>query len=161
MLSIKGEPPVAVVKPVRLRSVADCVQLTRDRVESELTACRRHTETCWFARTSTPVSILHVATQFKRMPTVEYISADFSGVFAPVNGTNNLDVSWPFLVWSAISVGRTELLHLVQYGECSLLEMVYRAAILFANLRDDGCGQVRRSEAYLGLDPSESRTFLD
>jgi len=89
------------------------------------------------------------------MPTVEYIAEDFAGTYAPVNGTNNLNISWPFLVWSAISVGRAGLLHLVQYGEYSLLEMVYRAAILFANLRDDGYGQIRRSEAYLGLDPSE------
>ena len=89
------------------------------------------------------------------MPIIEFVATDFSEPLAAINGANALHVSWPFLVWSAISVGRAGLLHLVQYGEYSLLEMVYRAAILFANLRDDGYGQIRRSEAYLGLDPSE------
>src|SRR5580700_5513283 len=117
-------------------------------------ALEEYSEACGVEGASSSLPLPNVA-QLNHMPTVEYIAEDFAGAFAPVNGANNLDVSWPFLVWSAISVGRAGLLHLVQYGEYSLLEMVYRAAILFANLRDDGYGQIRRSEAYLGLDPSE------
>ncbi len=86
---------------------------------------------------------------------INYVADGFPKPFADVNGTSALKVSWAFLVWSAISVGRAELIHIVQYGEYSLLEIVYRAAMIFANLREDEAGQIRRSEAYDGLDPSE------
>jgi hypothetical protein len=66
-----------------------------------------------------------------------------------------MDLSWSFLLWSAISVGRAELIHLFRYGTFSLFEIAYRAAILFANLCDNGAGKIRRSQAYDGLDPSE------
>jgi hypothetical protein len=58
-------------------------------------------------------------------------------------------------VWSAISVGRAELIHIVRYGQFSLFEIAYRSAIIFANLCDDGAGRIKRSQAYDGLDPSE------
>lgn len=89
------------------------------------------------------------------MPSIDYIADSFPIPLAAVNGSHTLNVSWPFLIWSAISVGRAELIHIVQYGEYSLLEIVYRAAMIFANLRQDEAGQIRRSEAYDGLDPSE------
>jgi hypothetical protein len=75
--------------------------------------------------------------------------------FAAVNGTRDLGLSWPAIVWAAISVGRAELPHLFRHGQFSLFEIVYRSALIFANLCDDGSGQIRRSQAYEGLDPSE------
>lgn len=89
------------------------------------------------------------------MPTVAYRAEGFPAPFAALNGAADLELSWPFLVWSAISVGRGELFHIVRYGEFSLFEIAYRAAMIFANLCDNGAGRIRRSEAYDGLDPSE------
>jgi hypothetical protein len=89
------------------------------------------------------------------MPRVAYNAGGFPQPFMSVNGASDLELSWPFLVWSAISVGRAELLHIVRYGEFSLFEIAYRAAIVFANLCNNGAGRIRRSEAYDGLDPSE------
>lgn len=89
------------------------------------------------------------------MPSINYIANGFPGPFAAVNGTHTINVTWPFLIRSAISVGRAELIHIVQHGEYSLFEIVYRAAMIFANLRQDEAGQITRSEAYDGLDPSE------
>jgi hypothetical protein len=40
---------------------------------------------------------------------------------------SDMDVSWPFLAWSAISVGKAELLHIVRYEESSLFAIAYRA----------------------------------
>jgi hypothetical protein len=89
------------------------------------------------------------------MPLINYVAEDFPEPFAAVNGTNTLNVSWPFLVWSAISVGRAHLFDLFQYGQYSILEMIYRATMVWANLREDASGTIVRSEAYIGLDPSE------
>jgi hypothetical protein len=89
------------------------------------------------------------------MPKIAYTADGFPAPLDTVNGASDLELSWSFLLWSAISVGRAELLHLFRYGQFSLFEIAYRAAILFANLCDNGAGRIRRSEAYDGLDPSE------
>lgn len=89
------------------------------------------------------------------MAKVAYRAEGFPGSFVALNGTADMEVSWPFFVWSAISVGRAELFHIVRYGEYSLFEIAYRAAIIFANLYQGGGGRFERSDAYDGLDPSE------
>jgi hypothetical protein len=89
------------------------------------------------------------------MPDIAYEADGFPAPFAAVNGAADLELSWPLIIWSAISVGRAELMHILRYGEFSLFEIAYRAAIVYANLRDNGAGRIRRSEAYDGLDPSE------
>jgi hypothetical protein len=70
-------------------------------------------------------------------------------------GNHTLTVSWAELAWAAISVGRAELAHVTQHGEFSMFEIVYRLAILYANLYEDDHGFIRKSSAYEGLDPSE------
>jgi hypothetical protein len=89
------------------------------------------------------------------MPKVTYSATGFSMPLDGVNGTSDMDLSWSFLLWSAITVGRAELIHIFRYGDFSLFEIAYRAALLFANLCDNAAGRIRRSEAYDGLDPSE------
>ena len=89
------------------------------------------------------------------MPKIAYTATGFPAPLDAVNGVSDLELSWSFLLWSAISVGRAELLHIFRYGQFSLFEIAYRAAMVFANLCDNGAGRIRRSEAYDGLDPSE------
>jgi hypothetical protein len=89
------------------------------------------------------------------MPRIPYDSTNFPDSFSNVNGVGELVVSWSALLWAAITVGRRELLHVLRHGEFSTFEIAYRAAILFANLCDNGAGYLRRSDAYDGLDPSE------
>ena len=86
---------------------------------------------------------------------IAYSADGFPGTFAAVNGIADMDMSWPLLVWSAISVGRAELFHIIRYGEYSLFEIAYRAAMIYANIRETPAGRLGRSEAYDGLDPSE------
>src|SRR5687767_5554365 len=90
------------------------------------------------------------------MPRMTYRAANFpAAAGAHLAGLHTLTFTWAELLWAAISVGRAELLHLMRYGPFSAFEIVYRAAILFANLRETGAAQLERSEAYDGLDPSE------
>jgi hypothetical protein len=89
------------------------------------------------------------------MPRIPYDATNFPESFSNVNGVGELVVPWSALLWAAITVGRRELLQVLRNGEFSAFEIAYRAAIVFANLCDDGAGYLRRSDAYDGLDPSE------
>jgi len=90
------------------------------------------------------------------MPIVRYNATNFPAAYQPrLVGWQSLSFTWAELVWSAISVGRAELLHLFRFGPFSAFEMVYRAAILYANLHETNANRLRRSSAYDGLDPSE------
>jgi hypothetical protein len=90
------------------------------------------------------------------VPTIEYVAENFPAAYgAPLAGEHALTTSIPALVWAAISVGKRQLGHLTLHGLYSLFEMIYRAAIIFANLREGPDGTILRSSAYRGLDPSE------
>jgi len=66
-----------------------------------------------------------------------------------------MDVSWAEILWGAISVGKSGIFDMVKHGHFSYFEILYRAAIIFANLYEDENGHLRRSSAYDNLDPSE------
>jgi hypothetical protein len=90
------------------------------------------------------------------VPTIEYVAENFPAAYgAPLAGEHALTTSIPALVWAAISVCKRQLGHLTLHGLYSLFEMIYRAAIIFANLREGPDGTILRSSAYRGLDPSE------
>ena len=90
------------------------------------------------------------------MARIRYTASQFPAALgAPLAGSHVVDVSWSELLWAAISVGRAELQHIFQYGRYSAFEIVYRSALVYANLCEMPTGHVRRSEAYDGLDPSE------
>lgn len=90
------------------------------------------------------------------MPAINYTATRFPPAYHPqLAGRQSLNATWAELVWSAISVGRGELLHLFRHGPFSAFEMVYRAALLYANLCETPANTLTRSSAYDGLDPSE------
>ena len=90
------------------------------------------------------------------MPVINYQATNFPAAYHPLlTGRQSLAVTWAELVWAAISVGRRELLHLFRYGPFSTFEIVYRAAVLYANLCETLANTLTRSSAYDGLDPSE------
>lgn len=90
------------------------------------------------------------------MPVINYNATRFPGAYHPqLAGRHGLDFTWAELVWSAISVGRRELLHIFRHGPFSAFEMVYRAAMVYANLCQTASDTLTRSSAYDGLDPSE------
>lgn len=90
------------------------------------------------------------------MPNLPYTASNFPPQYGnALAAEHTLAITWPELVWAAISVGRAELLHLMRFGPFSAFEIVYRAALVFANLKERADGNITRSEAYDGLDPSE------
>src|SRR6266511_1078218 len=66
-----------------------------------------------------------------------------------------LNVSVNRLMWSAITVGRDSWNKVVQSGMYSAFEIVYRSALLLANLEMSKKQKIAKSSAYRNLDPSE------
>src|SRR5580704_6560954 len=90
------------------------------------------------------------------MPQVTHGATGFpTGSGARLSGTHVLTFSWAELVWAAITVGRAGMRQVLQFGVFSTFEIVYRAALIYANLRQTATGDLGRSDAYDGLDPSE------
>lgn len=89
------------------------------------------------------------------MPIIDLKTINFPLAAAIPNGTQRWDLPWPELVWAAVSVGKGSLAHMLQYGQYSMFEIIYRSAIIYANLLEKPDTRFARSDAYDGLDPSE------
>lgn len=90
------------------------------------------------------------------MPKLNYIAKGFPANFGEcLNGRYVIDVPWAELIWAAITVGRKSWENVFQHGYYSLLEIIYRIAILKANLRSAPQGEFIKTDAYKSLDPSE------
>lgn len=63
--------------------------------------------------------------------------------------------TWGELVWAALSVGKAEAIHLVRFGIYSGFELLYRAAMIYANLRVGTGDTLQATKAFDSLDPSE------
>lgn len=91
--------------------------------------------------------------ELEDMMTVRYEARGFDPQYG-INGDGFIDTTWPKLVHAAITVGRRCLRDVLKHGRYSLFEILYRAAMLRANLQRSQ-GEIRKSDAYHGLDPSE------
>lgn len=89
------------------------------------------------------------------MPNIRLETLNFPQVAGLRNGVQTWGLAWPELVWAAVSVGKGSLAHVIQHGQYSMFEIVYRAAMIYANLLETPEGRFGRSDAYQGLDPSE------
>ena len=90
------------------------------------------------------------------MPNLDYTANGFSSNLGPqLNGLNSVDIQWPELIWAAITVGRKSWDDVIRYGSLSWLEIIYRSAILRANLSSSPQGGFTKTDAYKSLDPSE------
>lgn len=89
------------------------------------------------------------------MPTVDLKTVNFPPAAAVPNGTQRWELPWAELVWAAVSVGKGSLAHMLQYGQYSMFEIIYRSAMIYANLLEKPDTRFARSDAYDGLDPSE------
>ena len=90
------------------------------------------------------------------MPKLIYAARGFPRPSSPeLSGSHTLDITWSELVWAAITVGRAGMRDVLQFGTYSGFEIIYRTALLYANLTETPCEHLARSDAYDGLDPSE------
>lgn len=89
------------------------------------------------------------------MPELTYTATGFPGS-APANlsGTHPLMFTWSELVWAAITVGREGMRDVTKHGLFSVMEIVYRTALVYANLQETPGSTLTRSPAYNALDPA-------
>ena len=88
------------------------------------------------------------------MMTVRLEARGFGSEYQHMNGDRDIATTWDELLHAAITVGRRSWHDVLVHGRYSVFEICYRAAMLLANLRQSQ-GQLRKSDAYLYLDPSE------
>ncbi len=69
--------------------------------------------------------------------------------------TEDVAISWPDMIWAAVTVGRRTWADVMAHSVYSYFEAIYRICILRANLRTQAGGFFARSSAYNNLDPSE------
>ncbi len=91
------------------------------------------------------------------MPTIEYRATNFGQHWgASLSGVGSLSVSWPELVWSAVTVGKPGVAFLLSHGWHSASDIIVRSHTVYANLRQVS-GFLERSSLYDDADPSEKR----
>jgi len=71
-----------------------------------------------------------------------------------INQCRELNVSWADLIHASIMVGKSAYAEVVRYGLSSKFEMLFKIAMLKANLIEENGGYVK-SKLYLSLDPTE------
>lgn len=72
---------------------------------------------------------------------------------------NEISFSWEELCRSAITVGRRSWADVLQFGTYSIFEIMWRLAMLRANLVEEPDGRLRKSRAFENLDPSEKTSI--
>jgi hypothetical protein len=86
---------------------------------------------------------------------ITYNSQNFPRHYgASLRGSNRLIFSPQELFWSAITVGRANIIDVLSNGIHSEYEILYRASIIAANIAISGNNLIK-SSAYHSLDPSE------
>ena len=91
-----------------------------------------------------------------KMPKLKYIAKGFPpNLGERLYGYNLIEVPWEELIWAGITVGRKSWEDVIQYDYYSFLEIIYRIAILKANLGSSPQGEFIKTDAYKSLDPSE------
>ena len=90
------------------------------------------------------------------MPKLNYTAKGFSpDLGGCLNGCYSIDVTWAELIWAGITVGRKSWEDVIRHGYHSFLEIIYRTAILKANLSSSPQGEFFKTDTYKNLDPSE------
>jgi hypothetical protein len=94
--------------------------------------------------------------QLTRQLKLPYISEAFPAGTV-VNGTRELAVSWPEILWAALTIGRPSIHHVAQHGITSLHEAIFRLSLVRMALEQHGSNatRLRRTSAFKRLDPTE------
>ena len=87
---------------------------------------------------------------------IPYLASHFPGhLHAHFNGPRTLIASPSALLWATITVGRRDWPDVLQHGQYSVYESLYRSLMVAANLMLDSNNRVIHTPAFNGLDPSE------
>jgi len=90
------------------------------------------------------------------MPFIDYDHDDFPPRLLPAYG-RRLDVTWDEILWASITVGRPDIYHVLQHGESSLYEALFRWSMIRMSLEQQGSRVPRfaRTAAFKQMDPTE------
>ncbi|MQX70798.1 hypothetical protein [Sinorhizobium meliloti] len=93
------------------------------------------------------------------MPIIRQRRRDINAANQITPGTfHNVDVDWASMLWGAITVGRRSWFDVVRFGPASLMEIVWRCAMVRANIQthlSEGTTHFRTTSAFNSLDGSE------
>ena len=90
------------------------------------------------------------------MPRLRYRPEAFEAYMGPSFLTpGEIMFSWAELCRAAVTVGRRNWTDVFKFGTYSVLEMLWRVAMVRANLTESATGYLLRSEAFRSLDRSE------
>jgi len=85
---------------------------------------------------------------------IDYQSQSFPGAYnLPRTGT--LGTSWDELLWAAITIGRPSTYHVFRHGPASFHEAIFRLSLVRMAVEQDWYGRLRRTGAFVALDPTE------
>jgi hypothetical protein len=85
---------------------------------------------------------------------IRFRSDDFRAPFS-VPGWGYLGASWDDVLWAALTIGRPSTYHVLQHGQASLHEAMFRLSLVRMALSEDGCGNFAKTSAFAALDPTE------
>lgn len=90
------------------------------------------------------------------MLTVPYRASHFDRKWGKAlrTGKHYVQVTWEELVWSAITVGKPGVSHLLSHGWHSVSDWIVRSHTVYANLQESP-RRVIKSDLYESLDPTE------
>lgn len=90
------------------------------------------------------------------MPKLQYAPEGFGRYFgSALLFPSEIVFSWEELCRCAITVGRRSWADVLKFGTYSVLEALWRVAMVRANLVENSDGHLRQSNAFRALDPSE------
>lgn len=94
------------------------------------------------------------------MPTLPYIPEQFGRYMGEAfTARGEIVFSWEELCRAAVTVGRRSWADVLEFGTYSIFEIMWRLAILRANLVEQRDGTLRKSRAFERLDPSEKSSI--
>lgn len=89
------------------------------------------------------------------MPIIRYQASNFAPRYGlKLSGDHKLSVTWPELVWAAITVGKPGLAYLLSHGMHSVSDLIVRSHTVYANLCQNFT-YFEKSSLYEDLDPTE------
>lgn len=70
-------------------------------------------------------------------------------------GSGNLTTFWGEILWAALTVGRPNVAYVFRHDQASLYEARFRLSLIRMALEQDDSGNLKRTDAFVALDPSE------
>ena len=85
---------------------------------------------------------------------IPYTSENFPSKYK-IKSSENLKTSWSEILWAALTVGRPNVAYVFRHDRASLYEANFRLSLIRMALEQDDSRNLKRTDAFVALDPSE------